>query len=97
MVLGGNYFFRILKFLLRPFYIPFLKTIDSLWDARLSSVCNIKESGKEIFKVFDYGTTVRIRAFTFETKEPETLNWIRGFDAEDNLLDIGANIGIYSL
>ena len=97
MVLQDSYFIYRLKYLLRPFYIPFFKTINSLWDARLRSVCKVKESGKEIFKVYDYGTTVRMRAFTFETKEPETLNWIRNFDAEDNLLDIGANIGIYSL
>ena len=30
------------------------------------------------------------------SKEPETLNWISSFDPGDNLLDIGANIGIYS-
>ncbi len=77
--------------------MPFRTTLISLWDGRLKSTCNVKESGEEIFKVLDYGTTVRMRAFTFETKEPETLNWIRAFDAEDNLLDIGANIGIYSL
>ena len=77
--------------------MPFRNTLISLWDGRLKSTCNVKESGEEIFKVLDYGRTVRMRALTFETKEPETLNWIRGFDAEDNLLDIGANIGIYSL
>ena len=38
-----------------------------------------------------------MRGNTFEVKEPETLKWIKGFDSDDKLLDIGANIGIYSL
>ena len=39
----------------------------------------------------------RVRAETFSTKEPETLEWID--DSEDNgvLFDIGANVGLYSL
>lgn len=40
------------------------------------------------------------RASTFFTKEPETLEWIRKFshrDGEFTFLDVGANVGIYSL
>ena len=37
------------------------------------------------------------RCRTYETKEPETLDWIDGFSKEDVLFDIGANIGLYSL
>ena len=37
------------------------------------------------------------RAKTFFTKEPETLEWIDSFSSEDTMLDIGANIGQYSL
>lgn len=37
------------------------------------------------------------RANSFETKEVETINWINGFQLEDILFDIGANIGVYSL
>jgi FkbM family methyltransferase len=37
------------------------------------------------------------RALTFSTKEPETLKWIESFAPNSILLDIGANIGIYSL
>lgn len=86
-----------IKSVVRPFYIPIFNTLNFLWDLRLNSVKSVKESGKEIFKVYDYGKTVRMRAKSFENKEPETLNWIRGFDVDDTLLDIGANIGIYSL
>ena len=39
----------------------------------------------------------RWRAETAATKEPETLAWIRSFQAGDTFLDIGANIGLYSL
>lgn len=37
------------------------------------------------------------RCMTYETKEPETLDWIDGFSKDDVLFDIGANIGLYSL
>ena len=41
------------------------------------------------------------RAVTFASKEPETLNWIDGFDLECGsppvFFDIGANVGVYSL
>lgn len=37
------------------------------------------------------------RARTFFTKEPETVAWIRAFKPGDRFLDIGANIGLYSL
>jgi len=37
------------------------------------------------------------RADTFWTKEPETIAWINTFRPGESFLDIGANIGIYSL
>ena len=37
------------------------------------------------------------RAKTFLTKEPTTLEWLQQFKKESWLLDIGANIGIYSV
>jgi FkbM family methyltransferase len=43
--------------------------------------------------------TINNRVKTFFTKEPETLEWIDGFDNSDKfvLWDIGANIGLYSI
>jgi FkbM family methyltransferase len=37
------------------------------------------------------------RAQTAISKEPETLEWIDGFDRGDVLWDIGANVGVYSM
>lgn len=38
----------------------------------------------------------RYRANTFSSKEPETLNWINGFEEGATFWDIGANVGLYS-
>jgi FkbM family methyltransferase len=37
------------------------------------------------------------RARTLFTKEPETIEWIDGFNVGDVFWDVGANIGLYSL
>tara|TARA_S200000501_G_scaffold364734_1_gene397292 strand:+ start:83 stop:922 length:840 start_codon:yes stop_codon:yes gene_type:complete len=86
-----------IKFILRPIYRIIFNTINSLWDSRLKKYIDIKESNKIIFKVLDYGKLTRWRASSFESVEPETLEWISKFNKEDKLLDIGANIGLYSL
>lgn len=40
----------------------------------------------------------RFRTKTYESKEPETLDWIdEHFAAGDTLYDIGANVGVYSV
>lgn len=37
------------------------------------------------------------RVRTIRTKEPCTLEWIEGFQADDVLLDCGANVGMYTI
>lgn len=37
------------------------------------------------------------RAETLLTKEPETIEWIDGFAADDVYWDVGANVGVYAL
>ena len=37
------------------------------------------------------------RVQTLFSKEPETIGWINSFDSKDIFLDIGANIGIYTV
>ena len=80
----------LIKLLFRKLYLSFR-------DRRLNSLLSVLEKGVEVFKIYDFGPVTRMRANTFEVKEPETLSWIKGFDSDDKLLDIGANIGIYSL
>jgi FkbM family methyltransferase len=37
------------------------------------------------------------RSKTFFEKEPETIEWINGFEADALFFDVGANIGLYSI
>ena len=37
------------------------------------------------------------RSETIETKEPDTIRWMRKYGGQGDLLDIGANVGLYSL
>ena len=41
--------------------------------------------------------TTIFRAKSIFSKEPETINWIRGFNEGSIFYDIGANVGVYSL
>jgi FkbM family methyltransferase len=49
------------------------------------------------FTFRNYSKVCNFRAKTFATKEPETLAWIESFPRESTFIDIGANIGIYSI
>ena len=57
----------------------------------------IKQNKRNIFSIRNYSSTCKMRAETFLTKEPDTIEWIETFDEKDVFLDIGANVGIYSL
>src|SRR5512137_3131814 len=50
-----------------------------------------------IFKIAVENQIEQYRADTFWTKEPETVAWIASFNSGDVFMDIGANVGIYSL
>tara|TARA_B100001063_G_C16776446_1_gene565845 strand:- start:4642 stop:5484 length:843 start_codon:yes stop_codon:yes gene_type:complete len=54
-------------------------------------------SNKILFSILDFGPIIRYRYKTFWTKEPETLDWINHFPQNSLLIDVGANIGLYSL
>lgn len=49
------------------------------------------------FKLIQETELEKWRADSFWTKEIETLKWIESFDKDAIFMDIGANIGIYSL
>jgi len=39
----------------------------------------------------------KFRVDTLRSKEPDTIEWIRGFAADEVLVDIGANVGMYTI
>ncbi len=54
-------------------------------------------NGKNIFSVRDIGDIPKVRAKKFYSHEPDTVKWISKFSRNSKFLDIGANIGVYSL
>jgi len=70
---------------------------DFVWDKRLDVALPVRVAGRKVFKIYDYGKMTRYRASSFEYKEPETIAWIDSFAPGASLLDIGANVGVYSL
>lgn len=49
------------------------------------------------FKIYCTNEIEQWRADTFWTKEPETIEWIKSFYPNSVFIDVGANIGIYTL
>ena len=91
---------RIISNLTHPHLIPkkSLRKIDMLLTAFILNKKRwVKLEGKNIFTMRNFGTITNMRIETFETKEPETIEWINRFKKGETLLDIGANVGIYSL
>jgi len=88
--------FDMLRFI-KAFFQRLYALRQVIWDKRLKVVIPVRERGKTLFKIYDFGNVTRYRAFSFESKEPETISWISAFGENTSLLDVGANIGIYSL
>ena len=61
------------------------------------NVCEVEYPGFGTFKMFISNETLKYRANTFLTKEPTTIDWISGLEGDSILIDIGANVGIYTL
>ncbi len=68
--------------------------------------CELIQRINPVFDAENNGTRYRLycpnaltywRAQTFFEKEPETLEWIDGFQPDDVFFDIGANVGLYSV
>jgi len=63
---------------------------------QLSPRCEIQHAGtKMIFATPSVMTRWRVE--TIYEKEPCTLEWIAAFQAEDVLVDVGANVGMYTV
>lgn len=83
---------------------------DSLSDLKISSA-NYETSELSIpdfvdsqqrqeyqsIKFYTPNKAAKWRVDTFYTKEPDTINWINSFETRDILIDIGANVGMYSV
>jgi FkbM family methyltransferase len=59
-------------------------------------VAVVKTSGPDLLFAVP-NKTAQWRVDTFHTKEPETIAWIDRFSRGDLMLDIGANVGTYSV
>ncbi len=68
-----------------------------LFRAMLNRKIRVRHQGEALFTMRNYSWMTDKRARTISTKEPETLRWIDGFAPDDLLIDIGANVGIYTL
>ena len=77
--------------------MKFGKLRSAVFGSLLRRSVSVEHEGKQVFRMRNYSWTTEKRSRTFSTKEPETLEWIEGFEQSDVLVDIGANVGIYSL
>ena len=101
MIKKFSYFLYKLIFLIDAFFKLITKKSFFIWFKDFIQ----NDSYKSIIilerkiKFFVPNQLTENRVNTFFTKEPETLEWIDGFDSKDNLIfwDIGANIGLYSI
>lgn len=92
--------YRILSLLCKPHFIP--KKISNkinlfLFRKILNKKEKIVENKKVIFTMRNYSEITQMRINSFFDKEPETLQWINTFQPGEIFLDIGANVGVYSL
>ena len=63
---------------------------------RMIPTCMLEKNGHAI-KFFTPSEHVKALVDTIFVQEPETIEWIAEFKANDVFVDIGANIGLYSL
>lgn len=66
-------------------------------DSRFKKYKIVDFNNHDSILMMDFGPITRMRANTLYTKEPETIDWINSFPPNSTLLDIGANVGCYSI
>ena len=94
-----NFLHRIYMF--RPTLVSILRDIENIRIKKiLSNKIKLFYKNKVLFTVRDYGDASGSRVDNFFSQdyvEFETVEWIKRFDKNSNFVDIGANIGIFSL
>ena len=63
---------------------------------KIQPIVTVRHEGGDIV-FFTPSSTAVWRAHTLASKEPETLEWIASFQPGDVLVDVGANVGTYSI
>ncbi len=63
---------------------------------KLNPVCELSANGASV-KYFTPNTMTKWRVDSLFEKEPVTMEWIAGFRDTDILVDVGANVGMYSV
>lgn len=69
--------------------------LQEVISSSMERVCKINHRGLSL-KFCVPNPMNKMRADTFSTKEPETLEWIDSFTPDAVFWDIGANVGLYS-
>ena len=92
--------FYLLRFVWRYYLLIRPKIRNFFFNFVLKNKVTVKvfhKSQKKIFTMRGYTGSTGDRAHHFYGMEKETPKWIDGFLPNSNLLDIGANVGSYSL
>lgn len=90
-------FKRLIELILTALFSkPFFRSIVSSDPYSFFQDIFVKIRDREVI-FFGFGAISIWRAKTLFTKEPETIEWIDGFQEGEVLWDIGANVGIYSV
>jgi FkbM family methyltransferase len=63
----------------------------------VAPVCKLRGPGQNEIRFYCPNRMALSRALSLYKKEPETIRWIDGFLPGDTFLDIGANVGVFSL
>lgn len=75
-----------------------MKLKKKIEEKNQSIIATIKDPiTKDSIKFNIVNETTLFRAKTLYTKEPVTIDWIRGFEKDSIFFDIGANVGVYTL
>ena len=61
------------------------------------NIITIEKNGTSFFQMSAESEMEKYRYSSFWQKEPETLSWLDSFKKADCFIDVGANIGVYTL